>query len=132
MADSAALVGALRAAGEATPLERSYTYESTTQRLSTVTTTLNGATTLEDDTYTWLAAGALGRVTSAAVADRTSFASCTTYDELGRLRHAWTGAVAPRRRRRKDGAGKACDRLIERQHAIERVFGGPHVAVEKE
>ncbi|MFZ1452185.1 MAG: hypothetical protein WAT20_05745, partial [Ferruginibacter sp.] len=81
------------AAGEATPLERSYTYESTTQRLSTVTTTLNGATMLEDDTYTWLAAGALGRVTSAAVADRTSFASCTTYDELGRLRHAWTGAV---------------------------------------
>ena len=30
---------------------------------------------------------------SAAVADRASFASCTTYDELGRLRHAWTGAV---------------------------------------
>lgn len=81
------------AAGEATPLERSYTYESTTQRLSTVTTTLNGATTLEDDTYTWLAAGALGQVTSAAVVDRTSFVSCTTYDELGRLRHAWTGAV---------------------------------------
>ena len=25
--------------------------------------------------------------------ERVSFVSCTTYDELGRLRHAWTGAV---------------------------------------
>lgn len=29
----------------------------------------------------------------AVVVDRTSFVSCTTYDELGRLRHAWTGAA---------------------------------------
>lgn len=73
----------------ATPLTRAYTWETNTQRLATVRTTL-GSTLIEDDSYTWYAGGPLWKVLSAAVPGRNAFASCTTYDALARLKHAWT------------------------------------------
>lgn len=77
-------------AASPSPIVRAYTYEATTNRLSTVTTIL-GAQVAQNDTMTWNPAGQLTAVTDTAAA--TPVRTCHTYDELDRLAHSWTTAA---------------------------------------
>ena len=70
------------------PITRTYTTETDTQRLATVTTAV-GSTTAQDDTLAWDDAGNLTHQVDTLTSTRT----CHEYDGLNRLTHSWTTAA---------------------------------------
>ncbi len=74
-------------------LERAYSYESSTQRLSRIQTLVGNAQTGEvkaeqDDTYSWDPAGNIQQITDGT--GPKPVATCYDYDGLNRLTHGWT------------------------------------------
>ncbi len=77
-----------------TNITRTYGYQPTTHRLSTIKTYFGSAATgtkTQDDTYTYDPAGNTTSITDAVPA--TPVATCHTYDTLARLAHSWTTTV---------------------------------------